>query len=108
MQATRIIIAAVLGVLETDPALAARLRAVLGIEATAGEDWIPLASAPLAKKTARRLARTGVIAARQVAGRWYLSRASLVAYLRDESPTTKPDADPEEALRAELGLRKAS
>ncbi len=94
--------------LERDPALAARARAVLGLEDAAGDDWIPIARAPLAKKTARRLARTGTIAAKKVGGRLYLSRASLDAYMRERGDVTPIARDDDDDLRATLGLRRVS
>jgi Helix-turn-helix domain len=106
MNITEALLIAGLRLLESRPDLAARVRAVLGVDA--GGAWIPLHEAPLARKTARRLVRSGAIAGKLVANRWYLSRTSLDAYLRSTEDADLDAESDEDALRAELGLRRAS
>jgi hypothetical protein len=94
-------------VLEENPEIAARFVAVLAGSPMPDGEWLPIAEAPLAKKTIRRLVRTGAIRGRLVAGRWYIERADLARYMRDVQPSASNDVDDDEALRAELGLRRA-
>jgi hypothetical protein len=107
MSVAEAILLAALKLVESRPDLAARIRAVLGVDA-AGGDWIPLHEAPLARKTARRLVKTGAVAGKLVANRWYLSRASLDTYLRSTEAADLGTESNEDALRSELGLRRAS
>ena len=108
-QIIRALLEGVLETLEANPALAARLGAALGgaTKTDAKQEWIPLREVSIARKTARRLARTGQVEAKQVEGRWYVRRASLEAYMTSAAPANDEANDDESALRAELGLAHA-
>lgn len=81
-------------------ALADGLLAEGEAEAPAPDVWVTIAASGLPPKAARRLLHTGELEGRRVGRSWYVSRASVAAYMRAEAP--KPSTgDP---LAAELGL----
>lgn len=82
---------------------AARLRARRAMTAPA-DDWVPLAKLPLAKKSARALAKSQAVESKLVGGRLYVLRSSFDAFMRSSAPTPLPDEDDD--LRRELGLEQ--
>ena len=83
-------------------ARASRLRASQQTTMTTS-DWIPIGELPLAKKSARALAKSGAFETKAVRGRLYALRPSFDAFMsdRDDKPANVTGDD---TLRAELGL----
>jgi hypothetical protein len=79
---------------------AARIRARRTAAAPA-DDWVPLAKLPLAKKSARALAKSRAVESKLVGGRLYVLRSSFDGFMRSSAPTPAPE---DEDLREELGL----
>ncbi len=96
------ILAELASALEADPALAARLRRVLGAEPRSDAERFPLKKAGVPVRTLRRAIAAGELAAERVGREYFVRREDLEAWFtsRRAKPAEKKPREPSAAERA--------